>query len=63
MKIELNDAQSEQLKAVAASLGVDAEELVRSAVADLVSASAVDFESVAARVLSKNHELYRRLSA
>ena len=63
MKIELNDAQYEQLKAVAASLGVDAEELARAAVADLVNASGTDFESAANRVLSKNRELYKRLSA
>lgn len=62
MNIELNDVQSEQLKAVAASLGVDAEELARAAVADLVNANATDFEAAAARVLSKNRELYMRLA-
>jgi hypothetical protein len=60
--IELNAAQAESLKAIAASLGVDAEELAQAAVADLVSAKADDFESAAARVLEKNRELYRRLA-
>ena len=60
--IELNTAQVESLKAIAASLGVNAEELAQAAVADLVSANADDFESAVARVLEKNRELYRRLA-
>jgi hypothetical protein len=60
--IELNTAQVESLKAIAASLGVNAEELAQAAVTDLVSANADDFESAAARVLEKNRELYRRLA-
>jgi hypothetical protein len=60
--IELNTAQVESLKAIAASLGVNAEELAQAAVADLVSANADDFESAAGRVLEKNRELYRRLA-
>lgn len=60
--IELNTAQVESLKAIAASLGVNAEELAQAAVADLVSANAGDFESAAVRVLEKNRELYRRLA-
>ena len=55
--IELNAAQAENLKAIAASLGVNAEDLAQAAVADLVSANADDFESAAARVLEKNREL------
>jgi hypothetical protein len=60
--IELNPAQIESLKAIAASLGVNAEELAQAAVADLVSANASDFESAATRVLEKNRDLYRRLA-
>ena len=60
--IELNAAQSERLRAIASELGVDAEQLAQAAVADLVSASAEDFESTASRVLEKNRELYRRLA-
>ena len=44
--IELNTAQVESLKAIAASLGVNAEELAQAAVADLVSANADDFETI-----------------
>ena len=59
--IELNHAQSERLQTIATSLGVNAEELVQAAVADLVSAGTADFESAASRVLQKNRELYQRL--
>ena len=60
--IELNATQSEQLEAFAASLGVPAEQLAQAAVADLIDASAADFDDAASRVLEKNRELYRRLS-
>jgi hypothetical protein len=60
--IELNPVQSERLQAIAASLGVNAEQLAQAAVTDLVNASADDFESAASRVLQKNRELYQRLA-
>jgi len=60
--IELNSAQSEQLRAIAASLGVAAEELAQAAVTDLIDGGAADFDAAASRVLQKNRELYQRLS-
>lgn len=60
--IELDAAQSEQLKAIASSLGVRAEELAQAAVNDLIEASASDFAAIASRVIEKNRELYKRLS-
>lgn len=60
--IELNAVQSAQLQAIAASLGVAAEELAQAAVANLINKGADDFEAAASRVLQKNRELYRRLS-
>ena len=60
--IELNSTQSEQLEAIATSLGVPAEELAQAAVTDLIDASAADFDAAASRVLEKNRELYQRLS-
>jgi hypothetical protein len=60
--IELNVVQSEQLQAIAASLGVAAEDLAQAAVADLINKGAEDFEAAATRALQKNRELYRRLS-
>jgi hypothetical protein len=60
--IELSPVQSERLQTIAASLGVNAEELAQAAVTDLVSVGSDDFESAASRVLQKNRELYRRLA-
>ena len=60
--IELNPVQSAQLQSLAASLGVNAEELAQAALSDFVSAGAEDFESAATRVLHKNRELSRRLA-
>ncbi len=54
---ELNAAQTERLRAIASELDVDAEQLARAAVADLISASDEDFQSAALRVLEKNREL------
>ena len=60
--IELNQVQSERLQSIAASLGVNAEELAQAALSDFVNADADDFESAATRVLHKNRELYQRLA-
>jgi len=60
--IELNQTQTERLQSIAATLGVNAEELAQAAVADLVSSGADDFEAAASRVLEKNRELYKRLA-
>jgi len=60
--IELPPAQAAQLEAEAKRLGVPAEELARAAVTDLLAAPDAAFKEAAARVLSKNLELYRRLS-
>jgi len=49
--IELGPTQSERLKSMAASLGVNAEELAQAAVTDLASAGSGDLEPVASRVL------------
>jgi hypothetical protein len=60
--IELPPAQAAQLEAEAKRLGVPAEELARAAVSDLLSAPDTAFQEAAARILAKNHELYRRLA-
>ena len=60
--IELTDQQAEQLREHARELGLAPEDLARAAVVDLVNGRAEDFRTVAERVLSKNAELYRRLS-
>ncbi len=60
--IELPPAQAAQLEAEAKRLGVPTEELARAAVSDLLAAPDATFQDAAARVLAKNHELYRRLA-
>lgn len=60
--IELPPAQAAQLEAEASRLGVSAEELARAAIADLLAAPDATFQDAAARILAKNHELYRRLT-
>lgn len=63
MSITLNfdDDQSKRLQARARELGVDARELAKAAVNDLLCRQADDFDRAAEAVLQKNRELYRRL--
>ena len=60
--VDLTEEQTEQLKQLAESLGVDPTALARAAFADLLSCPTDDFQRAAAHVLEKNEELYRRLS-
>jgi len=62
LPVELTESQLESLRQRAKALGISPEQLAAAAVADLVTKSAEDFEQAAARVLSKNSELYRRLA-
>jgi hypothetical protein len=59
--IELTEDQARQLDDRARALGVDARELAKAAVTDLLSHPADDFDRAAKSVLDKNQELYRRL--
>lgn len=61
ISLQLNDEQSARLEERARELGVDARELARAAVNDLLSRPAADFDRAARFVLEKNRELYRRL--
>jgi hypothetical protein len=54
--------EAERLQEEARRLGVTAERLAGAAIADLFAREQDDFESVAAKVLEKNRELYRRLA-
>jgi len=60
--IELPEAQAGRLREEALRLGVQAEELARAAVVDLLQRGPDDFDSAAAYVLQKNRDLYKRLS-
>lgn len=59
--LNLDDEQSKLLEARAQELGVDARELAKTAVNDLHSRQADDFDRAAKAVLQKNRELYRQL--
>lgn len=62
ISVTFDDAQSARLEERARELGVDANELARAAVNDLLAKPADDFSRAADHVLSKNRELYDRLS-
>jgi len=60
--LELDEVQSQRLRDLALALKVDANELARAAINDLVSRPADDFDRAVQYVLEKNRELYRRLA-
>jgi antitoxin FitA len=60
--LQLDDEQSRRLEQLARELGVDARELAKAAVDDLLNRPADDFDRAARFVLEKNRELYGRLS-
>ncbi len=62
ISFELEGEQSARLEKRARELGVDASELAKAAVNDLLTRTADDFDRAATFVLKKNRELYRRLS-
>jgi hypothetical protein len=59
---ELTAEQSEKLRAEVLRLGVPPDALAQAVVADLLSTADDAFDAASARVLSKNEELYKRLS-
>ncbi len=62
ISLNLDEEQSARLEERARELGVDARELAKAAVNDLLTRPADDFDRAAQFVLEKNRELYRRLS-
>jgi len=60
--LQLDEEQSRRLEEVARELKVDANELAKAAINDLVSRPADDFDRAVRYVLDKNRELYRRLA-
>ncbi|MBM3277908.1 MAG: DNA-binding protein [Candidatus Handelsmanbacteria bacterium] len=62
LTLELNDQEALRLQAQAAELGVTPEQLARSVLMDLLVESEEEFRAAAERVISHNHELYKRLS-
>lgn len=62
LALELPASQAQRLRDEAARLGVAPEDLVRAALTDLLETPHPEFDAVAARVIAKNQELYRRLA-
>ena len=60
--IKLSDAQERRLSEIAARLNVAPETLAQAAIRELVEESSGDFDTVTARLLEKNRDLYERLS-
>lgn len=62
ISLQLDDEASQRLEKVARELKVDASELAKAAINDLISRPADDFDRAVSYVLDKNRELYRRLA-
>ncbi len=62
LAFELPPAQADRLREEARRLRLAPEDLARAALADLLGTPDAEFRAAAARVLQKNHELYRRLA-
>ncbi len=62
ISLQLDEVQSQRLQELACELKVDADELAKAAINDLVSRPADDFDRAVGYVLEKNRELYRRLA-
>jgi plasmid stability protein len=62
LAFELPPAQADKLRAEAARLGLSPEDLARAALTDLLATPDTEFQMVAARVVAKNRELYKRLA-
>lgn len=60
--LKLPPAQAAILRREAERLRISPEELARAALSDLLSTPDPEFRAAAARVLTKNQELYRRLA-
>ena len=60
--LQLDEEQSQRLERMARELNVDANELAKAAINDLVSRPSADFNRAVKYVLDKNRELYRRLA-
>ena len=62
LTLEIPEAEAQQLRLASERLGVGVEQLARAAISDFAGQQAADFEGAAARILTKNKELYRRLA-
>ena len=62
LTIELSDKTAERLESLADQLGMSLEEVAQLSLDDQMKRLGQEYDEAAERVLSKNAELYRRLS-
>ena len=60
--IQIEDNKAQALREKAKRYGLDPEQFLAASVEDLIAQPDSDFKEAALRVLSKNKELYQRLS-
>lgn len=60
--IQLSDEQTRALAETARRLNVPQEDLAAATIRDLLNRPSAEFETITAKVLSKNEVLYRRLT-
>ena len=60
--IDFSEVEAERLKTAAGRLGISVEDLARATISDLLNRPEQDFATAAEHVLTKNRELYQRLS-
>lgn len=62
MTLQLDETKADALRRKAERVGLEPEQLLGASIDDLIGRPDADFDRAAERVLSKNHELYRRLA-
>ncbi|UCH92118.1 MAG: DNA-binding protein [Candidatus Aminicenantes bacterium] len=62
LTVRINDRRAAELKVKAEQYGVPLEDLLIASMENLLSKPEEDFDRAVGHVLSKNRELYRRLS-
>ncbi|MBW2237836.1 MAG: DNA-binding protein [Deltaproteobacteria bacterium] len=62
IKVEINDSKAAILREKAKKFGLLPDQFVTASIEDLISQPDHDFEAAMQKVLSKNKELYKRLS-
>jgi len=62
IKVEIDDSKAAILREKAKKFGLLPDQFVTASIEDLISQPDPDFEAAMQKVLSKNKELYKRLS-
>ncbi len=60
--VQIEDSKAKALRERAKRYGLEPEQFLTASVEDLIGQPDTDFEDAVHRVLSKNEDLYRRLS-